>query len=397
MTVPNLQTDVVTSYRVEPSFGSLASNDSTARTFPANTGGGMSLEKRPIANNRIRSDLQTARPRHGARAVAGTLASDFSVGTFDPILEAAWRSTYVTALTSGSFTFSYDSSTGTLTRGSGSFVGEGFRVGDTITPSVAVGGNSGKPAVIIALPTATTATIGNKDTWVSATSVTGVTVTRGRKLLMGGAPVARSFSIEHWQAGITLSERFVGCRLASIGWTFPQEGPVGFETSWVGQDMRPVETARFFTSATNADATPIVTPDVRIFFNGVEALNVQALSFGWDMNITPSAAVGSLTAYQIPDGNTTVAGSISFWRTGSSNLAAFGAESGPWHMQVLMRPPGANDYTCLNFPAFTLGAATPTERIGPSGAQVETCALLVGPGSGANFDASMMTLTTSSV
>jgi hypothetical protein len=61
----------------------------------------------------------------------------------------------------------------------------------------------------------------------------------------------------------------------------------------------------------------------------------------------------------------------------------------------MYREPSTNGFIALNIPAFTLGSATPPERIGTSGPQLEEIDLLIGVASGSDRDAAMITLCTS--
>ena len=395
MAEPNLQTDVVTSYRVQSAPGAIATNDSTARVFPMTAGDGLSLTKRPLPSQRIRSDLQTTRPRMGSRAVAGTMSSTLAVATFDPILEAAFRATFAAALTLSPVTLTaYDAANGLLSRSAGSWLTDGIRVGDTITGDSAFGANANVPLVVAAV-TASTLTIGNRTDIGSFASFAGVVFKRGKKLAMGGTPVPRLFTIEHWQPGITLSERFIDCKLASITIAMPAEGIVGLTTTWIGKDMQPIASTRYFALATDVPGGELAVADTVTVFRGAQALNVRDLSLSWDCGVTAPVGVGSRTAYRVSDGNTDVSGAISLWRDSTANLAAFLDETGPYSFQVMFREAATNNYITFCLPNVTLGAATATERVGASGFQVETIPLLVGIGVAPESDASMITCTTS--
>jgi hypothetical protein len=386
-----IQPDVITSYRVETTYGTLATNDATARRFRTNAGGGMVLTKSPITPNEIRSDLQMVRPRHGPKSVAGSLSGDLSLTSYDPLLEAAFRATYSAPLVSASLTSSYVQSTGIWTRATGSFVGEGYKVGDVVT--VTGGVNAGVPVILVAVGT-TTATIGNRTAWADQTSVAGVVATRPKKLVAGSTPVLRGFSIEHWESGATNSERFTGCRVSSLAFNQPPEGTVSVDFGFMGLD-RVLGTGRYFTSATESTTAPMASVDAIVCYNNAQVLTLQNMSLSLDLQTAAPFVIGATTAPNVFDGVQQVAAKLTFMKTAQANVTAFQNESGPFSMQVMYREPGTNGFIALNIPAFTLGSATPPERIGTSGPQLEEIDLLIGVASGSDRDAAMITLCTS--
>jgi hypothetical protein len=385
-----LQPNVRTAYRVESAYGVLPTNDSTARVFRTNPGSGLSLTKAPISANEVRADLQRVRDRHGPRTVTGSLAGDLSLSTFDPLLEAALRGTFSSPLVSASFASTYVASTGVWTRGTGSFVGEGYRVGDVVT--VTGGANAGVPVVLVAVGT-TTATIGNRAAWVDQASVAGVVATRPKKVIMPASPVLRSFSVEHFEAGASSSQRFLGCRVGSLAFTQPPDGMVGVEFGFTGQDMALAGTS-YFAAATEFTSQPMVATDAIVCYNGVQVTTLSAASLSLDLGLTTTPVIGSVLSPNVFDGVVGVTGSLTFLKANQSLMSQFLGETTGLSLQLMYREVGTNGFICVNVPNFTVGSVE-TERIGPQGAQLETASIMVGVASGSDRDASMLTLCTS--
>jgi len=389
-----LQPNVDTRYRVETAFGVLPTNDSTARRFRTNAGSGLSLTKAPISPNEIRSDLQRVRGRHGPRSVTGSLAGDLSLGSFDTLLEAALRATYTAPLTSATFTLTtYVAATGIMTRASGSFSGEGFRVGDVVTFNSAVGANSGIPMILVAVGT-TTATVGNRLSVVDASGPTGVTVTRPKKLAAGATPVRRSFSVEHWEAGAASSQRFLGCRVASLAFAQPPEGMVGVDFGFIGQDMAAPASSQYFTSATDTTTLGMVAVDAIVCYNGAQVATLSAASLTLDLGLSSTPVIGSVLTPDVFDGVAGVTGSLTFLKQNTGLMTQFLNETGTLSLQLMYREAGTQGFVAVNVGQFSVGSVE-TERIGESGAQLETASILVGIPTATDRDASMLTICTS--
>lgn len=391
-----LQPNTAVAYRLETTFGQLAPNDATARRFRSNAGAGLQLTKATIESNEIRPDLQRQIARHGPRSVAGDLGADLSVGTFDPLLEAATRGTFSAVLSIASLTLSIDTVAGTITRTTGSWLTDGFRVGDVVTTS-GTGANAGIPLVIASM-TATILTIGNRSALVATiTNQAGCTVARPKKAIMPAAAnlVRRSWTIEHSQPGITASEVFTGCRLASLQLACPPDGLAQATFGFVGQDgaLRTGAQAPYFTAApaaTTAEAFAIA--DAAFVLGGVPQLEVAECSLSIELGVTAETVAGSLVTPDVFDGQATISGSITTLRRGTTNLASYLNET-PLSFTVLLRN-AANDFCAISLPLVKLGELN-AERIGASGAIRETFALQVGIASGVDRDPTMLAIITS--
>ena len=97
--MPTYQTgrNVLLAYKAETTFNTAATAGSGYR-FRANASSGLRLTRALINPGEIRSDGMTSMARLGSKSVAGTLSADASVGTFDPLLEAALRGTWTAAV-----------------------------------------------------------------------------------------------------------------------------------------------------------------------------------------------------------------------------------------------------------------------------------------------------------
>jgi hypothetical protein len=396
MTVPfALQPNTAVTYRAETTFGQLAPNDGTARRFRANAGDGLQAAKARIESNEIKPNLMRQIARHGSRGAAGELGADLSLGTFDPLLEAATRGTFSAVLSLTGLTISFDTATGTVTRSTGSFLADGVRVGDVITFG-GIGGQSGIP-FIVSQVAALTLIVGNRqDMTASISNVAGASLTRPKKAIMPQAAqlVRRSFSIEHHQPGITASEMFLGCRLASLALALPAGGLAQATFGFVGQDfaLRTGGQAPYFTTPTTTTAEAFAVADVRYSLGGLAQAAVVDCSLSIDLGVSSEEVGGALVTPDVFDGQATVGGSITILRSGTTNLASFIAES-TLSFTALLRN-AAGDFIAVSLPLLKLSEPQAT-RIGSSNAIRETFTLDVGEASGADRDPTMLAIITS--
>lgn len=107
----------------------------------------LALSKETLESGELRSDRQTSDLRHGAHQVGGDLGIELSYGTYDSLLEALMCGTWsADAATEGVAITAAD---GSFSRDAGSFVTDGYAVGQALTASgFAAAGNNGRFAVV---------------------------------------------------------------------------------------------------------------------------------------------------------------------------------------------------------------------------------------------------------
>lgn len=383
-------------YRLESTPGTLAANDATARFFRINATDGFQGVKQPITPNEIKPNLMTNIPRHGQRSAAGALPCDLSLGTFDPLLEAVTRGAFVAAVTTASFTFGVTKATGIMTRVAGSFVADGIKRGDAFFLNGA-GVNASIPFIAGAV-SALSITIANPIAIVAdASGVASVTLTRGKKAIMpqAGSLVKRAWTFEFEQPDITLSEMFLLCRLSKFSLSMPANDTAQAVFEFMAQDFtaRTGGSSPYFTSATTTTTQPFVVADAYLAVGGVPVTDAVDFSLAVDLGITTEQPVGALITPDVFDGQGSITGSITFLRSGSTNLSRFINETTA-DLQVMVRTAGTTDYICFGLPLIKFGDAKAV-RIGQTNAIRETYSLQVGEASASDTDATMLQLCTS--
>ena len=94
----------------------------------------LSLNKEGYQSEEIRTDYQISDFRHGVRRVEGTINGELSPGTYEDLFAAALRKSFAAGATTGAVATIAVTGTGTqFTRSSGSFLTDGFKIGDVIS------------------------------------------------------------------------------------------------------------------------------------------------------------------------------------------------------------------------------------------------------------------------
>ena len=225
----------------------------------------LSLAKQTFGSNEKVRHQQRVDMRHGMRTVGGNVAGLLSAGTYEDFIAAVLRKAFAetTAISSLSLTIAAASDDYTITRGTGSWITDGIKVGDVvrITAGTFDALNLNKNLVVLNV-TATvltvhvmngsameaegpiasaTLTVPGKRCWTPLTSHTDV-----------------SFGIEHFYSDNGRSELFLDCKPVGMSVNLPPNDNAQIAFDFLGSDMTPAA-AEYFTTPTAETETGIVT------------------------------------------------------------------------------------------------------------------------------------------
>ena len=262
----------------------------------------LALAKQTYASAEIRPDYQIADYRHGVRSVGGAINGELSPGTHALVIAAALRKAFVIGVsTSGaSITVAGTGPTYTATRAAGSFLTDGFKIGDVIRLTVGTfsAANLNANLFIVSL-TATVATILalNGASLVAEGPIASATVSvYGKKNFVAAtAQTNDSFAIEHWHSDISQSELFLGCRVSQLDIGLPPTGMATLNTAFMGVNMVPAQ-AQYFTSPTAATTSGVLASvNGVITVGGLQIALLTGLTLKLNPSMTQQAVVGSNT------------------------------------------------------------------------------------------------------
>ncbi|MHA6690597.1 phage tail tube protein [Devosia sp. A449] len=390
--------NVAVSYAPEETYGVKAAA-SPSKAFRPNSGG-LTLAKEPIRSNEVRRDGMTTRGRHGSRSVAGSYVGDMSVGSFDDLIEAVFRGTFEPALAITEATAELSSATlavaaNTVTASAGSWITAGLRVGDVIRLGAGfVVANQDRNVRVTGL-TATTITVA--ETLIAeAGPLASYEITRPKKLTQG--LVARSFTVEEYEADIDGSEVFTGVRVGSLQIQLQPNGMTILTFGLVGQDMEVLEGAAspYFTAPTETVSIGLTAVEAKIRIGADDVLDVSSVDLTLNLNASSVPVVGSVLTPDVFTNLAGVEGTITALKSDVARSKQFLNEDElSLHLLFEEHETGAADFCSFFLGNFTLASATKGE-IGQDNARTQSFTLLTGVDErGGAFDRTILKYQTS--
>lgn len=275
----------------------------------------LSLTKESYQSNEIRTDYQIADFRHGVRSVAGSITGELSPKTYADFFAAALRKDFAAGATTGAVAVLAVTSTGTeFTRSSGSFVTDGFKVGDVVSATGFTDTNNNNHYCLVTAVAALTLDIAPLDGVPLTDEAEGDTVTIavvGKKTYTPETGhTDNSFSIEHWHDDVNQSELFTGCKVNTIEIGLP---PTGMSTVTIGLMGKDVVTAtsEYFTTPTANTTTGILASVNGIAYAlGSKQTVLTGLSINIAGGMSMQPVVGSNTPPDIFEGRVVVTGEM---------------------------------------------------------------------------------------
>lgn len=354
-------------YKAESTFG-VAPGASAAQLL-RRVSSSLDLSKDTYKSAELRPDLQINDFRHGVRRVTGNIKGELSAGTYKDFFAQALRRDFVAGVTisGASITIAGAGPTYTVTRAAGSYISDGFKIGDVIRLSVGAfnAANLSKNLMIIAL-TATIATVIvlNGSVLVAEGPIATSTVTvAGKKTY---APQTghtdKSFSIEHWFSDITQSELFTGCKVNNMDIQLPPTGLSTLDMAFIGQNIT-TATAQYFTSPTAATGTTAEAAVNGVLVAGGSQIAIcTGLNFKINGGYADDAVVGSNQVAAIFPGRIEIDGQFAAYFQ-DNVLRDYFVNETEISLMVALTADGtaAADFQSFIFPRIKLGAANKSD------------------------------------
>lgn len=267
----------------------------------------LNLTKATFGSGEILTSQQRRDMRHGVRGVSGSLTGELSAGAYQLPIESVLRRNATAGATTGNVDVITIASSGggtrsgTLTRSTGNYLTDGFKVGDVVRVTGTGTANDNKNLLIVGL-TATVMTVRTlNQTDIVAYAAVAAAMTpvslAGRKTFIPETGHTRDYyTVEHFQSDIPDSEQFTDVVFTGMNIGLPATGMATIEFPAMGLDMQ-TGNAEYFT----APAAPATGP-IMASVNGVLVVNgaVVADVTGLTMTVTgnhavPGGVVGSQT------------------------------------------------------------------------------------------------------
>ncbi len=316
--------------------------ESTWGVAPTNTGADLlervtstlTLDKDIFGSAAIREDQQVVDNRHGMQRIGGALTGEVSPKLYQALYAALLRQSFASAATTGALTnvTAAAGPPGTFTRAAGSYLTDGFKVGDVIRWAGWTTGSSAAnnarnyritalTATVMTVGTATTGAAGQKEAVIAQAAGDSVTATVVGKKLTGAVSnhTDLSYAIEHFDQVNTKSELFLGCVPVSAAFNIPPSGMATVAWSFMGRKKQN-DTSAYFTSPTAApNFGKLSGPTGLLRANGVDIGIIAGLNFtivGGHQMAGP--VVGDVYSPGITQGRVAVSGSGQMYQSSDS-------------------------------------------------------------------------------
>lgn len=338
----------------------------------------LDLRKQTYESAELRTDYQVADFRHGVRSVEGRISGELSPLTYEMLFAAAVRKAWAatSALTSLSVTVAASGAAYTLTRGSGSFLTDGVKIGDVVRLTAgsfsAANLNNNLLVVDLDATVATVVTL-NGSSLVAEGPISSATLSvPGKRIYVpASSHTDDSFSIEHWFSDIGQSELFRGCKVMNAAVSLPATGIATVDFGFMGRDVT-TGTSAYYASPTAATTTGVVAAVNGIVrYGSGKVANITGLNFTIDGAMSANPVVGANTYPDIFEGRVSVTGQFTAYFEDATYRDAFLNET-EVSITVAMTTSNSNDaaFIAFTFPRCKLGGTTKSD--GGTGGIVQT-------------------------
>lgn len=309
-------------YVAESTWGVTPSGPALDGNIIRHIGESLQHQRDSFRTQEIRVDRQISDVRLGQRRAGGDINCEMIVAAHDDLIEAALGGTWA-AVTTGSTTLDAGSSS-TFTRASGSFVTDGFKIGDEILASGFTNGqNNGrfKLTNVAALTLTVEGTPLTTETGGGDETISGYTVVQ--------AGVAMpSFTIERQLTDITRFQAYKGMVVNTMGVELRPNAMNLINFGFVGdQGVDAGATATTGTYNTLSTHSPLASFQGVIQEGGSAIAIVTALTMNLDNGRQSVGVVGAVGSPAIFEGESDITGSVTLMMEDSTLLAKFIAET----------------------------------------------------------------------
>lgn len=271
----------------------------------------------------IRTSQQVADFRLGTKSTDGSLSGELSPGSYTELIQAVLAKDFVAGGTTASASITIAGPSAglyTVTRAVGSFITDGFKVGEVVRLS---GGglnaaNAGNNLLVVNVAaTILTVRLLSATALVAEGPIATVAVASvGKETYIPlTAHTDQSFTVEEFYADIAQSEVHTGVKVGTWNVSVPATGLVTTDFTLMGKGLEQTGTSQYFTSPTALSTTGIVAAvNGAVLINGsTTTACVTSFDFSVDRAMEPSQCIGSESAEAIFTGTLTVTGNISLY------------------------------------------------------------------------------------
>ena len=289
---------------------------------------------------------------------------EFQIGGHTALLEGALRSEFAAAATTGALTsIGINGSTRTISRSTGSFITDGFKVGDIVRATGFVATANNNKNFRLATVSALTMTY-VADAWIGTvtTESAGATVTvaaAGKKLSVPlTAHTNDYFTVEEWNDDIEQSETDLDCKVSSMAIEIPANGNATINFGFLGRNAT-YDTVQYFESPTDAPNGDLLAGTTGLLsYNGVDSVVLTNVSINLDAGAEIKAVVGSNISPDVFTSAVVVSGSMAALYEDATILNDFDNEvEAPLFIYLFADNTADSDFVIIKLPNIKINSA----------------------------------------
>lgn len=283
-------------------------------------------------SNEIQKHHQSTGVTYGLQRAQGAINGEMSAGTYDELIASILEKDMTTGINSTALTITYGGSAGawTAARASGSFLTDGFKVGDVIRASGgSVSANNSRNFLITAVVALTITFIAVDGSSVTAGSSTTTTLTvTGKKSYVPTSSHTKDYyTFEEWYSDLSKSETFTDCRISQVDVNLPATGNATIGINVVGL-QRTLGNSQVLTTPTASTSTVANASNGLILINASRQTVATAINFTITNGAENAGAViGSNFGQDVTTGRIRVSGTFTAQFDSTTLQALYNAET----------------------------------------------------------------------
>lgn len=304
-------------YRKETTWGTLAG--ATGAKYLRRVTANFNLTKETYESAEIRTDAQIADFRHGVRSAEGSLNGELSPSAYADFMQSVVARDFTAGgtTTGASLTIAVSGSFFTITRAAGSWLTDGFYVGNVVRLAGAgfdLANVANNLLVVSMSATVLTVRVLSGTPLVAEGPIAAADVSVAGKITY--APLTGhtddSYTIEEWYADIAQSEVYTGNKVGTMSVQLPATGLVTCDFSFMGKNLEQKGTSQYFTAPTAAGTNGILASvSGAMVVNGQPVALITSMDFTVERGLEAANVVGSNFAADVFTGRIRVNGNFS--------------------------------------------------------------------------------------
>jgi hypothetical protein len=266
-------------------------------------------------SNEIQTHHQSTGASIGLHRAVGAINGELSASTYSALIGSILEKDFATGVNSTALSLTYGGTTGawTVARATGSFLTDGFKIGDVVRASGgSVAANNTRNFLITAVValTITFIALDNAAVTAGASTTTTLTVTGKKTFVPSTGHTKDYYTFEEFYSDLVRSETFKDCRIGQVDVSLPATGNATISINAVGLS-RTLGGAQILTTPTATTTGIMNATNGVILINGTK----QTVATGINFSISNSAenagaVIGSNFGQDVTTGRIMVSGTF---------------------------------------------------------------------------------------